>query len=513
VLAACAVLSACGSTVQYSGTATVGPGGDGLSGTTGGTTGVVSTTGGGTTGGVGSTSGGPGGTTGSGTGTTGAAPGASTGGATSGTGTSGTGAVPTPGGGPTTGRGFTKTTIRLGVATANDSSAYASSLGVKGVGYEGDPRIWYSALAAELNKSGGLLGRRVELVPHDFNTAQALNNPAAANQQACTEWTQDKPVFAVVLAAFGAEDTLLSCLAKTSTPLIQIGAGLDYPLHYSEAYAKHPLYFNLAQMAGDRYDSIAISRLVARKFFSPWNTRTASPGTAATPAKVGLIGFDDHDGAVQLANEQRELAKRGIKVATSVACPRPLTQKVSCSQSAVLRFNSAGVTHVFGADTIFMNNANTQGYYPRFFVALEPALIAANVQSKSLSGAMGESYVPFLDVDPAQYPGDPTPATGVCKRIMKAAGQASSDPSTLWLQMSACDGFFFVRDAVKGAGALGPAALRAGLEGLASRTSSALAFDTFLGPKDHASAVGLRDLDYRSDLQAFAYVSRTTYRS
>ena len=206
LLGALVLLAGCGSTVQYSGSASVTTGGDtglggpvavGQSGTGGGASPAVP--------GQGGTA--PAGTTGSTAAGSGQVP---VGGAPT--------AVPLPGGGPETGLGFTKDTIKIGYATADDYNAFAGSLGINGVTASGDPKVQMQAVVNDINKRGGLLGRKIVLVPHDYNTAQTVNDPASANQAACADWTEDNHVFAVVLAPI-IEDTLLSCLAKARTPL------------------------------------------------------------------------------------------------------------------------------------------------------------------------------------------------------------------------------------------------------------------------------------------------------
>ena len=503
------LVSACGSTVQVKGTAVAGGSGDGLSapldsgGSQSGSTLAASPSGGSSGAAVGGTSG-----------TGGAVSGpslsaGSTGGSAAGGGATGATRL---GNGPESGRGFTKTTISLGVATANDYNTFVGSTGLKGVSYEGDTRVWFQAVVNEINSHGGLLGRKVVLVPHDFSTAQELSDTAAANQAACVTWTQDHPVFAVLFAGFIVDDTLLKCLDKAQTPLVFPGAGLDYPLHYQQTYNKYPLFFNLAQMVGDDFDRVSIARLTARGFFSPWDTRNGRPGTtAANPTRIGIVGFDDPDGAVQIASEKKQLAANHLPAPTVVECPRSLQNKISCEQSAVLKFAAGGVTHVFGADTTFMKNASSQGYRPRYWIAVQAALFAANVSADQMTGAMSENYVPFTDVDAAEYPGDPTPATTFCKKLMKAAGQGTTDPNTLDLQMSVCDEFFYVQAAVAKAGSLGPGALRAGLEALGSSVQSALTWTSFLGPNRHASATALRDIAYLADKGKFVYVSTKNY--
>lgn len=513
LLVAASLLAGCGSTVQPTGGLPVAQGGDGLVVTDPGGSdglGVPGTAADGVPGGPSTASGGDPAVAGGATGGTvqasgGAAP---TSGTASGAGTAGS---PPRGAGPASGKGFTDKTVLIGVGTADDYNAFASSFGIKGVGYSGDPDAWFKAVVDDVNRRGGLAGRKIVLVKHDYNTAQLLNDPAAAHQAACATWVEDTPVFAVLLAGLLVDDNLLGCLGKAGTPLVQVGAGLDYPLHYQQSYEKFPLYFNLAQMVGDTYDRISIGRLVARKFFSPWDTRAGRPAAASTPTKVGLIGFEDPEGQTQLASWKRELAAKGLKSVSTIECPRPLSRKIQCQQSAVLRFASDGVTHVFGADSVFMNNASTQNYRPRYFVAVAARAFAANVSASQLNGAMGQGYIPYSDVDTADYPGDPTPATAYCKKLMSAAGQASTDPTTLSLQMSTCDEFFFVKAAIDAVGSLGATSLRTGLESLGSRQQSALTWKSFLGPKNHTSAAALRDLEYRSDTGRFVYVSTTNH--
>jgi hypothetical protein len=499
------LLSACGTTVQYQGAATTPQGSvDGLNapalgGTTGGTSAGTGGTSLGTTTGVSAP-----GTTGGVVAVPSSAP--------TGSGTAGgtTGVVP---GGPESGRGFTKTTISIGVGTADDYNTFAGGFGLAGVTYSGDPNVWMNAVKDAINKRGGLMGRRIVLVKHNYNTAQLLNDPAGANQAACATWTQDKPVFAVLLAGMIVEDTILSCLGKAGVPLVYPGASLDYPLHYQAAYNRFPLFFNLAQMVGERLDRLAIDRLVARGFFQPWDTTAGKPGTAtANPVKIGLLGFDDSDGAAQQASRTRELARHGLKPDSVINCPRALTSKIQCLQSAGLRFATNRVTHVFGSDTTFMNNAQSQGYHPRYYVANSTAAFAANVGAAQLTGAMGEGYVPVYDVETSEFPRDLSPAATTCKAIMKAAGEATTDRATLALQMSVCDEFFFTEAAMKLAGSVTAGALRSGFESLGARQASALAFQSFLGPRDHASAPSLRDLVYRPELGRFAYASTTDYR-
>ena len=491
------LLAGCGSTVQYTGSASTG---DSLS--TGGlTTGTP----------AGTNAPGavvPGGTGLAAQGTTGAAQQPGT---TQLPGGSGPTAGPVGSGGKAalSGRGFTATTIEVGISVSDDYNAFAGSFGLKGVTPSSSPQAMYAAVAADVNKHGGILGRKLVLVPHNYNTAQTLSDTASANQAACADWTQDHHVFAVLVPAL-VEDTLLSCLAKTSTPVIY-GGGLDYPLHYQRTYSTYPLFWNIGQMLGERLDRLAIGRLVARGFFTPWDTLRGAPGAASTPVRIGIVGYDDSDGATQLASEKRELAKHHLAPFDVVLCPRAVQSKISCEQSAVLKFHSDGVTHVFNADLTFMTNANSQQYYPRHFVAVEPGVFEQNAPKKQLVGAMGEGYIPALDVDPSQWPADPSPSTTRCKKVMTAGGAPPTDASTLWNEEIVCDSVYVFRAGLELSGSLSTAALQAGLGALGATEPSALTWGTLLSPTNHASATVLRDIAFRTDIQHFAYVDKVNH--
>lgn len=403
------------------------------------------------------------------------------------------------------GHGVTDKTIEIGVAVSSDENSFISSFGLKGLIPEGDVNVQMKAIVDDVNRQGGLGGRKLVLVKHDFNASQTLSDPNRANQAACATWTQDHHVFAVVGPPL-VNDALLECLGKADTPLIYNGGGLEYPLHYQGTYAKFPLFFNVGQMLGDRYDEIAMRRLYERHFFGPWNTVRGAPGPGATQMRLGIVAYDDGDGAIQLASEQRQLAKYGIKPAEIVRCPRDIAGKVACEQAAVLRFNSNRVTNVFNADTTFMSTANSQGYHPRYFVSVEPGVFSQNVAKGILRGAMGEDYVPALDVVPNGNPADPSPATTRCKKVIRAAGQPTTMGVTLWNEEVMCDGFNFLGAAIRANYGLNTAGLVAGMNSLGDYPS-ALTWSSELNPDNHASGMALRDLTYFTACNCWKYVS------
>jgi hypothetical protein len=260
-------------------------------------------------------------------------------------------------------------------------------------------------------------------------------------------------------------------------------------------------------MLGESFYRIGIERLVARHFFQSWDTLAGAPGTA--PMKVGILVGDSPDGNYALRTIDGQLARHGIKHTEVIRTSGDLAQQQSEAQNAVLRFHADGITHVFGAGLAFMESAEGQHYRPRYFLAIEPSIFAQSAPAAQLQGSMGESYIPTLDS--GKDPGPPSAATTLCEKVMQAAGQPPTWGTTLWQMESLCDGFFFLQDAVNTSGVLSTAGLQQGLNSLGSRIPSAVTWQTYLGPGQHASANALRDLAFDPNCSCYFYVSKQNF--
>jgi hypothetical protein len=402
-----------------------------------------------------------------------------------------------------TGRGVTKSTVYIGLASS-DIDSYAKVVGLNGIS-SGDTEAQTRAIIKDIERRGGLGGRKIELVVHKYSAAQLLSDPATANQAACADWTQDHQVFLVFSLT---DPTLLACLKKTNTPLIDAGAGWD--IHgmriYQHVFSENPDYFLLGAMLGERYERLATARMVARKYFQKWDTTAGRPGTA--PMKLGLVMPDVPEGHLCVQLITNELKKYGIKPAFVV-----MTSSSSGGQeAAVLRFQTEGITHVIGASLRFMTTADGQHYYPRYFIRVAVDTIAETAPARQLAGAMAQSLIPANDVGEEQDPGDPSPATTYCKKVMKAAGQHYAARTELWVMESMCDSFFFVKDAIDASGTLTTAGLRSGLESLRGRPS-ALTWVSHLGPGpgQHAAGHAMRDILYDAGCSCFKYTDTRNY--
>lgn len=407
-------------------------------------------------------------------------------------------------------RGVTATTVTIGIADS-DLNSFTSNLGLNAVA-TGDTRAQAAVLVNDINKRGGLAGRKIKLVWYRANTATQLSNQSSVSQAACSAWTQDARAFAVVgPIGLTVDETLLSCLAKADTPLVGVANawGLDSEFFSQSFFTKYPSFMNIGAMRSETFYKLAVQRLVARNFFEPWDTINGAPSKTKTPVKIGVVVTDNINGRATLAAIKTELAKYGMKPADVIfKSDAGIAQRSAEGQNATLRFRSAGITHVFGL--INSNTAEQQRYRPRYFMHQEPAVLGANAPKGQLNGAMGESYIPALDAD--RDPGPPTSATTRCLNLMKAAGQQPAPGATTWSMESLCDGFFFLEAAVKKNPELTTAGLINGFESLGTGVQSAVTWTSLFSPKEHSSVNGLRDLAYGGPCKCFYYPDSRTYK-
>ena len=121
---------------------------------------------------------------------------------------------------PKTGRGWDGKNVYIGVTTVNDIGTVATAIGLKSAN-PGNQVKDGKAMVAELNSQGGLFGRKVVLAAQDFSTASMLVNPQQDGAQACTHFTQDRPVIAVWNTLTPLDlPTVRSCFAQAHVPFL-----------------------------------------------------------------------------------------------------------------------------------------------------------------------------------------------------------------------------------------------------------------------------------------------------
>jgi hypothetical protein len=421
--------TACGSTVQLQGSATVGGGADGLAAGTAaaGTSGTTTTAG-------------PGATTTTQTTTT----------------TTAQHQVPTTGHGTTAATttstaaqgismpGVTAKTITVGVLAADPSTTKTltdAGLGAAAVGDE--PASW-RALADDVNAHGGIAGRKLVLVFYLVNLTDPQPQQGAA---ACARFTQDHKV-AIVLSGYyyaGAHD----CLSKKGVPSL---LGTNYGVDSTDqrqtskvvAWAT-PLLDRLAGALPDAFQQMG----------------KLTRGTAA-----GVFVTDAPPFTRSAAVLSRELTARGIKVYVQTvkdSASGDYGAAANDGSAAVLKFRSAGVTEVMFLShnafepTVFMQAANAQGYHPTYLLSTQqyPAQLAGLVPAGQLDGSVALGWAPPVDLASGYAT---SPVAKRCLATLAKHGQSFGSGAQAAVGLLACDAVDLLRRAA-GAGLTSRAAL------------------------------------------------------
>jgi hypothetical protein len=406
-----------------------------------------------------------------------------------------------------TGRGYDANHVYLGFPTNNDVNQAAGALGLGALNF-GDQNAIIDAVVADLNARGGLLGRTVVAVKHDLKTADLQSDPSKSAEETCAALTQDKRVVAVinVVAAIDVAG-FYACLAKHSTPIVSAGfTVVDDP--YLGAYA--PYLYRLTAASFTHLSPVWLDRLVAMRYFSPWDTLRGAAGTA--PVKVGLLYPEVQPQQRIFADLHRRLVGRGYTVVPDVQyTTQSLNAEGAAMSNAVLTFNSEKVTHVLSSDSdvlLFMQAADKQQYHPRYGLTSYHAPAAglqAIVPASQLAGALGVGWLPVSDVDSAHSPGSVGPGEKTCRATMRKQQVDISAAGAATVAFGECDGVSLIATAVQAARAFGAGDLRQALQVVGPRFASALTWRSALSTTRADLPGAVRDIGF--DGSAFRYLS------
>lgn len=183
-------------------------------------------------------------------------------------------------------------------------------------------------------------------------------------------------------------------------------------------------------------------------------------------------------------------------------------------QSAILRFQSEGITHVIITDVnasltlLFTRAADGQGYRPRYGVTSQNggSTVAALAPPGQLDRAVGIGWIPAFDVLAVEVP--PNPAFDQCLATMAAAGEQPADTNNAVVMGQICEQLWLLDQAIE-AGAPDVTADRAiaGLESLGGSAPSLSSFTNVFGPNRHDGAGTYRTVAYDPACTCFHYTS------
>jgi hypothetical protein len=386
------------------------------------------------------------------------------------------------------GPGVTADTIFIGLAYPTGNGANAA-IGAAGIS-QGDPKAEDEAVLDDINKHGGIAGRKVVGVFHPVDTQSAAPWDVL-DQQQCDDWTQDHKVFAALAEPVSDSDTMAGCLDSRGAALISPQLSTSDTARFKRL----PAYFEVISMGLDRTATAEVAALKAQGYFAGRDTATG--GSSQLKAKVGVVTYEgaawahavdqtlvpalraagypvSQDDIIRVKPEQQTSDEASTGAATS---------------SAVLKLRGDGVTHVIILDrkallTLFFTRAaDSQRYFPRYGLntqnGAQALMDGATVPARQLAGSQGIGWFPTLDLPQAvsgqsAYIND---TKKKCLAVMKAHNITFADANAESVGMNTCSSWWFLRDAIN---ASGGNLTRAGfLDGVAKLGSSYLSAGNF----------------------------------
>jgi hypothetical protein len=510
LLAAASLLgtAACGSTVQTTGADALVGGGqvltDGSAGPADGLTGDgLSTDGAGPAGGTGGSTSSPTGSfsTGGGTGSSGSTVSSST---------AGQAPAPSSGSGPATGDaavahgpGVTATTIAIGVPHCTDCSSANAAVGAGGED-TGDTRRYFDAALEDVNSRGGVLGRKLVAVYHSSSASENIDTTAQAQ---CETWTKDNKVLLMAMRG----EIIYQC-AKEAGALV-IGSGGSGPV-----FQKYPNVFAPATVRLERLGAVTVKAMVQAGWHKPepkWPT-----------GRIGLITWDNNEYRYAMDKGWLPaLAESGLKATDIryVAVPqsdKSLADASAAISSAVLSFREKGIDHVFisdgpagifvgtGLTFMFLQNAKSQQYYPRYGFNSNNSPGWQNHPADQQSGMLA---VDSFDNERINDEGiGLNPQRERCWALMKKKGLKATDGQpTGNIAIGACEVAWFAEALLKRAqsGTTLPQLIAAG-ESLGTSYRSPYTYGTRLGKGQHDGVALFRNARFDDACACMKYSSK-----
>ncbi len=446
----------------------------------------------------------PGGTTGGGgtvvgDGSSGTAGTAAGGGAA---GSGGSGAVASDANGP----GITADKIVLGLQTVTQAGEGNEALGAAAAGEFNYRRGW-EALVEYQNEHGGITGRRISPVYHNFD---ALSNQSFAQQEqeACQDWTQDHQVFAVLTVPFSTN--IMKCTQDAGAVLNSI-EGVS-SISITPTHQKFPVYIAPIALALDRVGSVMVERLKAMRYFS-------------RDQKLGLVTFDHPN--FRYAAERGlmpALERHGLELTDSAFIHyrgghSDYPQMSNEISNAALRFKAAGIDHVVFIDLggnlafFFMQAAERQDYRPRYGLSTlsgNQVLVdlLGNDAKPQLTGARSIGWSPWSDVRPEDDPDTKNQTRILCFAIMRKAGVDTSSPNGKLGALAICDGLWSLGVSLRDSRVVNQSTFLTGMNHLRGSYSPGSVWSTFIDSSRHNGVAAVADMAFNGSCSCFKYISK-----
>ncbi|MCW2571619.1 MAG: hypothetical protein JWO88_1677, partial [Frankiales bacterium] len=399
------------------------------------------------------------------------------------------------------GPGVTATTIALGIPYCSDCAAANSAAGAGGED-PGDTRRYTQAVLDDINARGGVLGRKLVVV---WQSVSASADVATSQQAACARWTQDHKVFAM----FFQGEIVYQCAKKAG--VLAYGAGGTGPI-----YARYPNVFAPPDTRLERLGAVTVKSMV----HADWQ----KPAPKWPTGKIGLITWDDNDYKYSMKNGWLPaLHDAGLKETDVryVAVPQAggaMADASAAISSDVLAFRQEGIDHVFisdgtagiftgaGLTLLFLENAKSQGYFPRYGFNTNNAPGWSNLPADEESGMLA---VDSLNYKPESDAGtSPNAQRDRCFGLMRKRGLPVGDDATRIVALTACDPVWFVEAALRRTQGTTLPYMIAAAESLGTSYRSPFSYGNRLSHTQHDGAALFRSSAFDDGCSCMKYASK-----
>lgn len=426
-------------------------------------------------------------------------------------------------GGSTTGRrdptspgasapGVTATTIALGLFDPQGWAGACATVGAQCPGIDFQ-RAW-QALVDDTNRRGGIAGRKVQPVYHQYSVAS--DNWVQESQEACADWTQDRPVFAALSGlgsvSAGNSENFLACMEAGGAAVIN-GNSLNVKFD-DRVFRRYPHHVAPFAMDLNTQATTLVDGLVKQKYFGK-------------DARLGLIIFDEP--YWDYATERSlipALRRHRLELASIARLHSPqglseVAQTANDANNASLKFKSEGVTHAMMLDYnglasfFFMQAAENQQYRPRYgltsqsFGAFTADALGGDAKDQ-LHGTRIVGWSPAADVRAEDEP--PFVHDGNRKRcyeVMRRGGVQTQNRESQRVVLEMCDTIWITKAIIEAGGErITDDSLISGIDRLQSSFVPASTFAARVTAEVRDGVAAVAPLSFLDECSCFRYIGR-----
>jgi ABC-type branched-subunit amino acid transport system substrate-binding protein len=325
--------------------------------------------------------------------------------------------------------------IQLGFV--NTSVSNASAFGVN-VSSDLSSQDIYAAAVAEMNKTGGVNGRKIEPVYSNTDTASA--NWDVDFQAACEKFTKDNKVVAVLGYTFVWLDGFEACLAKAGVAHLYGG----YTPGDRRAQREHPLLVSTTHPDLENAWLTVMGGAVTSGQLKPSN-------------KLGIIvdscahGDRAFDAVVPAYLHSHKIPYETFRSDCSTGSSDN-GRAANEIAAAALQFRSHGDDTVYVAGVpalLFATYAESQHWSPSYLMNDAGAAFEGIAPNSLLKNFHGYGWMPTVDVNPSHQPAPRNATQKKCLAMLSAQGLQPASVNDFMLAYTTCDALFMYAAALQ----------------------------------------------------------------